>query len=155
MWVRSLGHEDPLEEEVATHSGILAWKIPLIEESVLQSMGSQKIGHDWARVHYEDQGLSAWQWPQGSGPLCPVKLLFKLVASKSTIEREKGGAGGHRLCRDFTANLEVMCITYIRILLTRIWWPPSISEEAGKCNISLCIKSWIGELPDFQTNLPR
>ena len=46
MWVLSLGHEDPLEEEVATHSGILAWKIPLIEESVLQSMGSQKIGHD-------------------------------------------------------------------------------------------------------------
>ena len=46
MWVRSLGHEDPLEEEVATHSGILAWKIPLIEESALQSMGSHKLGHD-------------------------------------------------------------------------------------------------------------
>ena len=46
MCARSLGHEDPLEEGVATHSSILAWKIPLMEESVLQSMGSQKIGHD-------------------------------------------------------------------------------------------------------------
>ena len=41
MWVRSLGQEDPLEEEMATHSSILAWKIPLIEKTVrLQSMGS-------------------------------------------------------------------------------------------------------------------
>jgi len=46
MWVRSLGHEDPLEEEVEIHSGILAWKTPLIEESALQSMDSLKLGHD-------------------------------------------------------------------------------------------------------------
>ena len=42
MWVRSLGWEDPLEKEMATHSSILAWRIPWIEEpSRLQSMGSQ------------------------------------------------------------------------------------------------------------------
>ena len=42
-WVRSLGGEDPLEEEMATHSSILAWKIPWTEEpGVLQSMGMQK-----------------------------------------------------------------------------------------------------------------
>ena len=42
-WVRSLGGEDPLEEEMATHSSILAWEIPWIEElGRLQSMGSQK-----------------------------------------------------------------------------------------------------------------
>ena len=45
--VRSLGWEDPLEKEMATHSGILAWKIPWIEEpDRLQSMGSQRVGHD-------------------------------------------------------------------------------------------------------------
>ena len=45
--IRSLGHEDPLEKEMATHSGILAWKIPWIEEpDRLQSMGSQRVGHD-------------------------------------------------------------------------------------------------------------
>ena len=45
-WIRSLGHEDLLEKEMATHSSILAWKIPWIEESVgLQSMGLPRDGH--------------------------------------------------------------------------------------------------------------
>ena len=47
-WVRSLGREDPLEKEIATHSSILAWRIPWTEKpSGLQSMGSQRVGHDW------------------------------------------------------------------------------------------------------------
>ena len=46
-WVRSLGGEDPLEKEMATHSSTLAWKIPWTEEPCrLQSMGSQGVGHD-------------------------------------------------------------------------------------------------------------
>ena len=46
-WVRSLGQEDPLENEMAPHSSIHAWKIPWTEESDrLQSMGSQRVGHD-------------------------------------------------------------------------------------------------------------
>ena len=45
--VRSLGREDPLEKEMATHSSIIAWKIPWTEESDrLQFMGSQRVGHD-------------------------------------------------------------------------------------------------------------
>ena len=45
--VRSLGREDPLEKEMATHSSILAWRIPWREEpGRLQSMGSQRVGHD-------------------------------------------------------------------------------------------------------------
>ena len=47
MRVQSLGQEDPLEEELATHSTILAWKIPWTEEpGGLQFMGSQGVGHD-------------------------------------------------------------------------------------------------------------
>ena len=47
MWVQSLGWEDPLEEEMATHSSILAWKIPWTEEpDGLQSMDFQRMGHD-------------------------------------------------------------------------------------------------------------
>ena len=43
-WVRSLGREDPLEEEMATHSSIHAWKIPWTEEpGGLQSMGLQRV----------------------------------------------------------------------------------------------------------------
>ena len=45
MWVRSLGGEESLEKEMATHSSILAWEIPWAEETGrLQSMGSQKGG---------------------------------------------------------------------------------------------------------------
>ena len=54
MWVtqvpspcQSQGWEDPLEKEMATHSSILAWRIPWTEKpGGLQSMGSQRIGHD-------------------------------------------------------------------------------------------------------------
>ena len=47
MWVPSLGQEDPLEPEMATHSRILAWNIPQTEEpGRLQSMGLERVGHD-------------------------------------------------------------------------------------------------------------
>ena len=47
IWVRSLGQEDPLEEEMATHSSILAWEVPWTEEpGRLQSMGLQRVGCD-------------------------------------------------------------------------------------------------------------
>ena len=46
-WVRSLGREDPLEKEMVIHSSAIAWKIPWTEEpDRLQSMGSQRVGHD-------------------------------------------------------------------------------------------------------------
>jgi len=49
MWVLSLGQEDPLEDEMVTHSSTLAWKIPWTEEpGGLQSMGSQKVGYNRA-----------------------------------------------------------------------------------------------------------
>ena len=46
-WVHSLGREDPLEKEMATHSSTHAWKIPWMEKpGGLQSMGSQRVRHD-------------------------------------------------------------------------------------------------------------
>ena len=48
-WVRCLGWEDPLEKEKATHSSILAWRIPW----TVQSMGSQRVGHDWATFTFK------------------------------------------------------------------------------------------------------
>ena len=55
MWTRSLGGEDHLEEEMATHSSILAWRIPWTEEpGGIQSMESQRVRHDrsdLARTH--------------------------------------------------------------------------------------------------------
>ena len=50
--LRSLGWENPLEEEMATHFSILAWKILWTEEpDRLQSRGSERVGHDWAYTH--------------------------------------------------------------------------------------------------------
>ena len=50
MWVSSLGQEDPLEKGVATHSRILAWKIPWTEEpGGLWSMRSQRVRHHWSK----------------------------------------------------------------------------------------------------------
>ena len=61
MWVQSLSQEDPLEKGMATHSSILAWKIPWTEEpgglqsmgepGGLQSMVSQRVGHDCPTKH--------------------------------------------------------------------------------------------------------
>ena len=49
MRVGSLGWEDSLEQEMATHSSILVWRIPWTEEPIeLQSMGSQRVRHNWA-----------------------------------------------------------------------------------------------------------
>ena len=52
-WVRSLVWDDPLEERMATHSSVLAWRIAWTEEpGRLQSMGSQKVGHDCVTFTY-------------------------------------------------------------------------------------------------------
>ena len=46
-WVQSRGQEDPLKKGMATHTSVLAWRIPWTEEpGRLQSMGSQRVGHD-------------------------------------------------------------------------------------------------------------
>ena len=53
IWVQSLGQEDPLEKEMATHSSILSREIPWIEEpGRLQSLGSQRVGHNWTTNTY-------------------------------------------------------------------------------------------------------
>ena len=66
MWetrVQSLGQEDLLEEEMATHSSILAWKIPWMEKpGRLQSMGSQRVWHDWVTLLTTYLKLSRNEW---------------------------------------------------------------------------------------------
>ena len=64
-WIQSLGQEDPLEEDTATHSTIAAWRIPWTEESGvgvggLQSMGSQKVEHDLTRMLYSRASPLSW-----------------------------------------------------------------------------------------------
>ena len=70
--VQSLGWEDPLEKEMATHSSTPAWKIPWTEEpGRLQSMGSQRVGHDWLTALHFSPLVSAPP-PPWTQPLCEV-----------------------------------------------------------------------------------
>ena len=66
-WVQSLGWEDLLQKEMATHSSIIAWKIPWMEEpGRLQSMGSQRVRHDWANSLTHSLTHSCrWHHPYG------------------------------------------------------------------------------------------
>ena len=58
-WVQSLSQEDLLEKEMATHSSILAWRIPWTKEpGGLQSMGSQRVRHDWETEHLHNSILT-------------------------------------------------------------------------------------------------
>ena len=93
-WVRSLGLEDPLEKEMATHSSILAWRIPWTEEpDGLQSTGSQRVGHNWATSLSASLILEA-----ASGVLAqPVKRLSEMQA---TWVRSLGLDTEGAACRD-------------------------------------------------------
>ena len=91
-WVRSLGREDPLEKEVAPHSSTLAWRIPWMEEpGGLQSMRSQRVGHDWAtslhftsevqsleggNIQIKDSNINGCEEP---GAHCHSSLSFKIL----------------------------------------------------------------------------
>ena len=71
-WVRSLGQEDPLEKEMATHSSILAWRIPWREEhGRLQSMELQRVGHDFTFTftfsHWSAQAFTVRGWTSEPG----------------------------------------------------------------------------------------
>ena len=57
MQVQSLGQKDPLEEEMATHSSIIAWKVPQTEDpGRLQSMGLKEVGHNFMTEHARMHG---------------------------------------------------------------------------------------------------
>ena len=79
-WVPSLGWEDPLEKEMATHSSSPAWRIPGMEEpGRLQSMGSQRVGHDWAiALHFTSVKIMAtsskraYAIPRSAAPRTPA-----------------------------------------------------------------------------------
>ena len=75
IWVCFLGWEDPLEEEMTTHSSILAWRIPWIEEpGGLQSMGLQRVGHDWAH----STSLPSWKL-QSNGEELLIVTKFIII----------------------------------------------------------------------------
>ena len=80
-WVQSLGWED-LEKEIATHSSILAWRFPRMEEpGRLQSMGSQRVRHDWATSLHDY--LSLWIFIR---PLRTKKFTLNYVNNSHNLQ---------------------------------------------------------------------
>ena len=96
--VQSLGQEDSLEKGMATHSSILAWRIPLTEESGrLQSIGWQRVGHNWATKTFTcpqpgTRPSLPSPLPAEPGLPCPQKN-FPLHTSAPKMPRAKCGEG--------------------------------------------------------------
>ena len=87
--VRSLGQEDTLEKEMATHSSILAWKIPWTEEhGRLQSTGLQKVGNDLATMHSAAAAKSLQSCPTLCSPIdsSPPGSPFPGILQARTLE---------------------------------------------------------------------
>ena len=88
-----MGLEDLLEKEMATHSSILACRIPLTEESGrLQSMGSQRVGHDWATEHASCTNSVCrkwWSFPHGP-TLFLLQFLMSVNPSINTLKFTSG-----------------------------------------------------------------
>ena len=79
-WVQSLRWDDPLEKGKATHSSVLTWRIPWI----LQSMGSQRVGHDWATFIFTFTTETNTTLQSNYIPIKKKEILFK----KKTVVRE-------------------------------------------------------------------
>ena len=79
-WVLSLGQEDPLEKEMATHSSMLTWKIPWAEEpGGLLSKGLQRVGHDWVPMH-----IYITEWIEVEKSLLPGRSFGQPVWSSDS-----------------------------------------------------------------------
>ena len=108
MWMRSLGREDPLEEEMASCSSILAWEIPRTEESGgLQSMGSQRVRHDWALL------LCYAVWME----INSEKTVEETLDQKDEADARKKRYSGQRALLEDKAR-----VTFWRVLSALKFW---------------------------------
>ena len=143
--VQSLGWEDSLEKGIATHSSILAWRIPWTEPGGLKSMGSQRVRHDWAT----NRRVSDSQWPHGPQP---NRLLRPRDSpSKST------GVGCHCLIPAFSKSS-----LYVWKLSVHVLLKPSLKNFehyfASMWNECNCVVVWmffgVALLWDWNENWP-
>ena len=122
-WVQSLGWEDPLEKGKATHSSILAWRIPWREEpGGLQSLGSQRVRHDWVTNTCREKGK---QQPQQQQPLPITSKITRWMGSATHRNHlglctNRSGQGDKTLA----ATVSEKNITYYSyLILTSKLWP--------------------------------
>ena len=145
-WVRFLGREDPLEKEMAIHFSTFAWKIPWMEEpDRLQSMGSQRVRHDWATSllwngmktglfqscghcwvfqicwHIECSTFTASSfriWNNSTGIPSPPLALFIVMLSKADLTSHSSclALGDWSHHHDYVGREDLFCIVLLCIL---------------------------------------
>ena len=134
-WVWFLGWEDPLEKEMATHSSILAWRIPWKEEpGGLQSTGLQRVGHDWV-TKQQQQGTvdTKWIWDD----IQELLVILGSVMILSSLFFKSISLG----C------LQIYTDTFISEMPWHLWFSskwPGLGREWKRKQNHLSWKSWIG-----------
>ena len=143
-WVQSQGREDPMEKGMAIHFSTIAWRIPWTEEpGRLQSMGSQRVGHDWAT----SLSLSRWKWLLKtkliSGGLMSGKAMAphsSTLAWKIPRTEEPGSLksmGSRRIRHDWATSLSLFTFMHWR----RKWQPTPVflpGESQGQGSLVGC-----------------
>ena len=159
-----LGWEDPLEKDIATHSSILAWKIPWMENpGSLQSMGSQRIGHDWVTSL-----SSLFIWPIGSSSLRGIILDTERDAMTCTPGRVVQSAdqelswGCQSVSPGFLhAGLSLwLCVVpqgilddfkeVFWVLNVDSWIPWFLALEVKQHHVFIYVSKWVTEAAQFQ-----
>ena len=132
-WVWSLGQEDPLEEGMATHSVFLRGESAWTEEpGGLQSLGSQRVGHDWATehcIHPFSRGSSRPRVESGSPAM--QQILYQL--------RHQGGLHKDNHCRRLYPLSSVSLITYLLAFSLLTFYSRAKPFEELKWLISICL----------------
>ena len=150
-WVRSLGREDPLEKEMATHSSTLAWKIPWMEEhGRVQSMALQRVGHDWATsLHFtSNTGMG--------GANAPGQCFKKYFQLNSNFEKYHGHIFFNVRLKTwincFVAGL-IRAINFLKYI--EYLWKAYIKCRVSKILLGLIFhKTQFGKLPLKSSSLP-
>ena len=122
--IQSLGREDPLEKGMATHSSILGWRIPWTEEpGGLQSMGSQRVGHNWVHTYSQrrKEGKRHLESVGNTRVLDRVSLdqdgvILNRVPVRKVKDLSIGGTQGARQLPSLS-------------LLPGIWWTPGQQSQ--------------------------
>ena len=111
MQVWSFSQEDPPEERMATHSSILVWRIPWTEEpGGLQSIGSQRVGHDWSDLAHTH---TKWKPESEKNP-----FLLPHLHQKQSVS-----------CRSITGSLKCMKLGSLKEAIDKGVWTENIFEE--------------------------
>ena len=143
-WVWSLGREDPLEKEMATHFSILAWKISWTEEPRgPQSMGSWRVRHNWPTLVYIIE--------------CSVKMVKNyFLNSRHCLNIFKYNRHWllHRFCMVCAEWFVINCVCiedfekcilfFLELLMISIWWANSFLVSNSGSNFNLVLtKLWV------------